>query len=77
MSIEKIRDSLNKINYLINGDTDAKGIYENLSLAKKQASTLMSLNIEKFKDLDDSIDRAIIEFKEVEVALEDCLYSID
>jgi len=77
MSIEKIRDSLNKINYLINGDTDAKGIYENLSLAKKQASTLVSLNIEKFKDLDDSIDRAIIEFKEVEVALEDCLYSID
>jgi len=77
MSIEKIRDSLNKINYFINGDTDAKGIYENLSLAKKQTSSIVSLNKEKFKDLDESIDRAIIEFKEVEVALEDCLYSID
>jgi DNA repair protein RecN (Recombination protein N) len=77
MSLEKIKDSLNKINFFINGDTNAKGIYENLSLAKKQASTIVPLNIEKFKDLDESIDRAIIELKEVEVALEDCLYSMD
>ncbi|MDB9971667.1 AAA family ATPase, partial [Alphaproteobacteria bacterium] len=67
MSIEKIRESLNKINYFIQGEVDTKGIYENLSLAKNQVSTIMPLNIEKFKDLDESIDRAMIELKEVEI----------
>ena len=77
MSIEKIRDSLNKINYFINGDADTKGIYENLSLAKKQISKVISLNTEKFKNLDEAIDRTIIEYKEVEIALDDCLYELD
>ena len=77
MSVEKIRDSLNKINYFINGDADTKGIYENLSLAKKQVSKVISLNTEKFKNLDEAIDRTIIEYKEVEIALDDCLYELD
>jgi DNA repair protein RecN (Recombination protein N) len=77
MSVEKIRDNLNKINYFINGDSDTKGIYESLSLAKKQVSKVISLNTEKFKNLDEAIDRTIIEYKEVEVALDDCLYEID
>ena len=77
MSIEKIRDNLIKTNYFVQGDLDTKGIYENLSLAKKQISTIIALNIEKFKNLDEAIDRAMIEFKEVEVSLEGCLHSID
>ena len=77
MSVEKIRDSLHKINYFINGDADTKGIYENLSLAKKQISKVISLNTEKFKNLDEAIDRTIIEYKEVEIALDDCLYELD
>ena len=77
MSIEKIRESLNKIDYFIQGEVDTKGIYENLSLAKNQVSTIIPLNIEKFKDLDESIDRAMIELKEVEISLEGCLYSVD
>ncbi|MBT4109897.1 MAG: DNA repair protein RecN [Pelagibacterales bacterium] len=77
MSIEKIRDSLNKINYFIHGDADTKGIYDNLSLAKKQISKVISLNTEKFKNLDEAIDRTIIEYKEVEIALDDCLYELD
>ncbi|MDB9761766.1 DNA repair protein RecN [Alphaproteobacteria bacterium] len=77
MSIEKIRDSLNKINYFIQGEVDTKGIYDNLGLAKKQISTIIALNIEKFKNLDESIDRAMIELKEVEFSLEGCLNSID
>jgi len=77
MSVEKIRESLNKINYFIQGEDDKYSIYENLSLAKKQVSTILSLNIEKFKDLDQSIDRAMIELKEVEVSLGDCLNSVD
>ena len=77
MSIEKIRESLNKINYFIQGEVDTKGIYENLSLAKNQVSTIIPLNIEKFKDLDESIDRAMIELKEVEISLEGCLHSVD
>ena len=77
VSIEKIRDSLDKINYFIQGDMNKKGVYENLSLAKKQVLTIIQLNIEKFKDLDESIDRAMIELKEVEVSLEVCLNSID
>jgi len=77
MSIEKIRESLNIINYFIQGEVDKKGVYENLSLAKKQVLTIIPLNIEKFKELDESIDRAMIELKEVEVSLEDCLHSVD
>ena len=77
MSIEKIRESLNKINYFVQGEVDTKGIYENLSLAKNQVSTIIPLNIEKFKDLDESIDRAMIELKEVEISLEECLHSVD
>jgi DNA repair protein RecN (Recombination protein N) len=77
MSIEKIRESLNKIDYFIQGEVDTKGIYENLSLAKNQVSTIIPLNIEKFKDLDESIDRAMIELKEVEISLEGCLHSVD
>ena len=77
MSVEKIRDSLNKIHYFIQGDIDTKGVYENLSLAKKQMLTILSLNKEKFKDLNEAIDKTIIEFKEVEAGIENCLYSID
>mgnify|MGYP001325295840 CR=1 FL=1 len=77
MSVEKIRDSLNKIHYFLQGDIDTKGVYENLSLAKKQMLTILSLNKEKFKDLNEAIDKTIIEFKEVEAGIENCLYSID
>ena len=68
---------INKIDYFIQGEDDKKGIYENLSLAKKQVSTIISLNIEKFKGLDEAIDRTIIELKEVEISLGDCLNSAD
>jgi DNA repair protein RecN (Recombination protein N) len=77
MSVEKIRDSLNKIHYFLQGDIDTKGVYENLSLAKKQMLPILSLNKEKFKDLNEAIDKTIIEFKEVEAGIENCLYSID
>ena len=77
MSVEKIRDSLNKIHYFLQGDIDTKGVYENLSLAKKQMLTILSLNKKKFKDLNEAIDKTIIEFKEVEAGIENCLYSID
>ena len=77
MSVEKIRDSLNKIHYFLQGDIDTRGVYENLSLAKKQILTILSLNKEKFKDLNEAIDKTIIEVKEVEASIENCLYSID
>jgi len=77
MSVEKINDGLNNIKYYIQGDGNSKGTYENLSLAKKHILTILPLNNEKFKNLDESLDRAIIESKEVESALEDCLFTLE
>ena len=76
-SIEKIKDSLEKINFLLKGSTDSNGIYENLVHSKKKISSILSLNKELFKKLDESIENTLIEYKETEAVLEDCMASID
>tara|TARA_Y100001960_G_scaffold109746_1_gene117636 strand:- start:1093 stop:2787 length:1695 start_codon:yes stop_codon:yes gene_type:complete len=76
-SIEKIKDSLEKINFLLKGSEDSKGIYENLVHSKKQISSILSLNKELFNKLDDSIENTLIEYKETEAVLEECMASID
>jgi len=76
-SIEKIKDSLVKINFLLKGSRDSKGIYENLVHSKKEISSILSLNKELFKKLDDSIENTLIEYKETEAVLEDCMACID
>jgi len=76
-SIEKIKDSLEKINFLLKGSEDSKGIYENLVHSKKQISSILSLNKELFNKLDESIENTLIEYKETEAVLEECMASID
>ena len=76
-SIEKIKDSLEKINFLIKGSADSKGIYENLVQSKKQILSILSLNKKLFKKLDESIENTLIEYKETEAILEECVSSID
>ena len=76
-SIEKIKNSLEKINFFLKGSADSKGIYENLVDSKKQISAILSLNKELFKKLDESIENTLIEYKETEAVLEDCIASID
>ena len=76
-SIEKIKDSLEKINFLLKGSSDLKGIYENLVQSKKQILSILSLNKELFKKLDESIENTLIEYKETEAILEECMASID
>ena len=76
-SIEKIKDSLEKINFLLKGSADSNGIYENLVHSKKQISSILSLNKELFNKLDDSIENTLIEYKETEALLEECMASID
>ena len=76
-SIEKIKDSIEKINFFLKGSADSKGIYENLVDSKKQISAILSLNKELFKKLDESIENTLIEYKETEAVLEDCIASID
>jgi DNA repair protein RecN (Recombination protein N) len=77
MSIEKIKENLSKINFLLRGDLDLKGIYENLTLSKKKIVSILSLNKELFKKLDESIEKTIIEYRETEAVLEECLDSVD
>ena len=76
-SIEKIKDSLEKINFLLKGSADSNGIYENLVHSKKQISSILSLNKELFNKLDESIENTLIEYKETEAILEECMASID
>ena len=76
-SIEKIKDSLEKINFLLKGSADSNGIYENLVHSKKQISSILSLNKELFNKLDESIENTLIEYKETEALLEECMASID
>ena len=76
-SIEKIKDSLEKINFLLKGSADSNGIYENLVHSKKQISSILSLNKELFNKLDESIENTLIEYKETEAVLEECMASID
>ena len=76
-SIEKIKDSLEKINFLLKGSADSNGIYEKLVHSKKQISSILSLNKELFNKLDESIENTLIEYKETEAVLEECMASID
>ena len=76
-SIEKIKDSLEKINFLLKGSADSNGIYEKLVHSKKQISSILSLNKELFNKLDESIENTLIEYKETEALLEECMASID
>jgi len=76
-SIEKIKNSLEKINFLLKGSADSNGIYENLVHSKKQISSILSLNKELFNKLDESIENTLIEYKETEAILEECMASID
>ena len=76
-SIEKIKESLEKINFLLKGSADSNGIYENLVHSKKQISSILSLNKELFNKLDESIENTLIEYKETEALLEECMASID
>ena len=76
-SIEKIKDSLEKVNFLLKGSADSNGIYENLVHSKKQISSILSLNKELFNKLDESIENTLIEYKETEAILEECMASID
>ena len=76
-SIERIKDSLEKINFLLKGSADSNGIYENLVHSKKQISSILSLNKELFNKLDESIENTLIEYKETEAVLEECMASID
>ncbi|PPR17080.1 MAG: DNA repair protein RecN [Alphaproteobacteria bacterium MarineAlpha9_Bin3] len=77
MSIEKIKDSLGKINFLLKGNIESQGVYENLVLSKKQILSILPLNKELFKKLDASIESTLIEYKETEAILEECLESVD
>ena len=76
-SIEKIKESLGKINFLLRGDVDSQGVYENLVLSKKQIFSILPFNKMLFKRLDESIESTLIEYKETEAILEECLESID
>jgi DNA repair protein RecN (Recombination protein N) len=76
-SIEKIKDSMSKINYFLQGDSNTRGVYENLSLAKKQIFSILPFNHDKFKELDESLEKTIIEYKETEAILEESFNSID
>jgi DNA repair protein RecN (Recombination protein N) len=76
-SIEKIKESLGKINFLLKGDVDSQGVYENLVLSKKQIFSILPFNKKLFKKLDESIENTLIEYKETEAILEECLESID
>ncbi|MAW58461.1 MAG: DNA repair protein RecN [Alphaproteobacteria bacterium] len=77
MSIEKIKESLTQINFLLKGDAESKGIYESLSLSRKQILAILSLNKKLFNRLDDALEKTIIELKETEAILGECLDSID
>lgn len=77
MSIEKIKESLTQINFLLKGDTETKGIYESLSLSRKQILAILSLNKKLFNRLDEALEKTIIELKETESVLGECLDSID
>ena len=77
MSREKIRESLTQINFLLKGDTESNGIYESLSLSRKQILAILSLNKKLFNKLDEALDKTIIELKETESILGECLDSID
>ena len=77
MSIEKIKESLTQINFLLKGDAESKGVYESLSLSRKQILAILSLNKKLFNRLDDALEKTIIELKETEAILGECLDSID
>ena len=77
MSIEKIKESLTQINFLLKGDAESNGIYESLSLSRKQILAILSLNKKLFNRLDDALEKTIIELKETEAILGECLDSID
>ncbi|MDG2000724.1 MAG: DNA repair protein RecN [Alphaproteobacteria bacterium] len=77
MSREKIKESLTQINFLLKGDTESNGIYESLSLSRKQILAIISLNKKLFNKLDEALDKTIIELKETESILGECLDSID
>ena len=77
MSIEKIKESLTHINFLLKGDVQSNGIYESLSLSRKQILAILSLNKELFNRLDDALEKTIIELKETESILDECLESVD
>ena len=77
LSREKIKESLNQISFLLKGDTESNGIYESLSLSRKQILAILSLNKKLFNKLDEALDKTIIELKETESILGECLDSID
>ena len=77
LSREKIKESLNQISFLLKGDTESNGIYESLSLSRKQILAILSLNNKLFNKLDEALDKTIIELKETESILGECLDSID
>ena len=76
MSSEKISNILNKINFYFHGDENSTSLYENLSLAKKELDIIADID-KKFSRLLLAIDQTIIEYKEAESELENCISSID
>ncbi len=76
MSSEKIKSALHNLNYYINGDENNKSLYEKLGLAKKELESVVTLN-DKFISLQKFVDQTIIEIKELEIELDNCINSID
>ena len=76
-SIEKIKESLSKISFLLKGSIDSDGVYESLINSKKQILSILSINKELFLKLDEAIDRTLIEYKETEAVLAECLNSVE
>mgnify|MGYP003950429665 CR=1 FL=1 len=76
MSSEKIKSALHNLNFYINGDENNKSLYEKLGLAKKELESIVALN-EKFISLKKFVDQTIIEIKELEIELDNCINSID
>ena len=76
MSSEKISNILNKISFYFHGGENSKCLYENLSLAKKELDIIADID-NNFSRLLLAIDQTIIEYKEAESELENCISSID
>ena len=76
MSAEKISNVLSKVNYYLNGDENSNSFYQSLSLAKKEIEKIIHIN-KNFSNLLNAIDQTIIEYKEIESELENCISSIE
>jgi len=76
MSSEKIGGILKNISFYLYGDENSKTIYEKLSSSRAELASIVDVN-SKFTGLLKAIDQTIIEYKEIEIELENSMSSME